>query len=322
MGKPHPDLPKPDLTIINKRELLESLKFIDDDHRSKERVLRLETAFRGKISILIGNLPSLDARFQQFRTSPYVLMIHALKNQYSRISQIEKDILPAKQFSSMETSAGRMVEEVVLPVYGWECVKSPMQSSNSALDGRKKEKQIFRHATLKSGPRCLNDEMSENFADAIINFSEQWAIESGVKEVDFTYGVLYGTQKQSNKKDWHILRKIKEKIPSAIEIDPAMKWHCRFVKNGVSVNVTVRIGLDWWNYLGGDYCFIEVLTGLIRACVEAGTLDGQSVRHKISDLNEIVSMPTMPDDFNVALLQKSQLPWLFLSARHYCDSLI
>jgi hypothetical protein len=31
---------------------------------------------------------------------------------------------------------------------------------------------------------------------------------------DFTYGVLYGTKKQSNKKDWHILRNIFEKLPA------------------------------------------------------------------------------------------------------------
>ncbi len=75
---------------------------------------------------------------------------------------------------------------------------------------------MFSHlATLKSGPRCLNDEMSANLADDIlINFRE-WAETAKVREIDFTYGVLYGTKKQSNKKDWHILRNIKEKLSKA-----------------------------------------------------------------------------------------------------------
>jgi hypothetical protein len=62
-----------------------------------------------------------------------------------------------------------MVEEVALPVYGWECVASEMHSTNSMLDGKQLGSDPYKLATLKSGPRCLNDEMSENFADNIIN---------------------------------------------------------------------------------------------------------------------------------------------------------
>ena len=60
----------------------------------------------------------------------------------------------------METSAGRMVETIVLPVYDWEIVPSEMHSVNSALDGKRLLGDELRLATLKSGPRCLNDEMS------------------------------------------------------------------------------------------------------------------------------------------------------------------
>ena len=68
----------------------------------------------------------------------------------------------------METSEGRMVEAVVLPIYGWQCVASEMHSSESVIDGRKLGSKVLQIATLKSGPRCLNDEMSENIADAIL----------------------------------------------------------------------------------------------------------------------------------------------------------
>ena len=169
MAKRHPGLPRPTARILSKENLLRQLQLVDASSDRRERVLRLENAFRRKIDSHILSLPAKDAQFRKFNTSPYVLLIHARQKSYTKISELESDILPAKQFSSMETSAGRMVEEVVLPEYGWSCVVSEMHSINSVLDGEKLEEDMYRLVTLKSGPRCLNDEMSENFADAIIS---------------------------------------------------------------------------------------------------------------------------------------------------------
>lgn len=321
MARGHKGLPKATAIRLSKSELLDQLQSIDSTDNNRNRVLSMENQFRRKIDSHITSLSAGDALFQKFNTSPYVLLIHARQKRYTKISEIENDILPAKQFSSMETSAGRMVEEVAFPVYGWECVASEMHTSNSALDGKKSEDALLRLATLKSGPRCLNDEMSENFADAIVNNYSAWARDAGKSEIDFTYGVLYGTQKISNKKDWHILRNIKEKKPAAITIDPADRWNCAFQENGVSVDVTVRIGLDWWDHLGGPTCFIEVFTALIRACINPGVSDSNTHTYVISDLSQIVSTASVSDDYNVSLLQRSQIPWLFLVARHFCDEL-
>jgi hypothetical protein len=215
-----------------------------------------------------------------------------------------------------------MVEEVVLPAYGWTCVSSEMHSSNSSLDGKMNDGEILRLATLKSGPRCLNDEMSENFADAIINNNQKWAVEASATKLDFTYGVLYGTQKLSNKKDWHILRNIREKCLGAITIDPMNRWSCAFEEKGISVEVTVRIGLDWWEHLGGQNCFLEVFAALIRACITPGAADQNSFEYAISDLGSITSSTSVNQDFNISLLQRSQIYWLFLMARHFCDKLV
>ena len=171
----HQGLPKATPRVISRSELLHQLQVVDSSDEKRKRVLRLETAFRRKIDYHIAALPLGDSQFRKFNTSPYVLLIHARQKSYTKISQIEADILPAKQFSSMETSAGRMVEEVVLPEYGWTCVMSEMHTKNSALDGKMQDGGVYRLATLKSGPRCLNDEMSENFADAIINNYAAWA---------------------------------------------------------------------------------------------------------------------------------------------------
>ena len=321
MARRHPGLPRANKRSLSRLDLLSQLQQVDNDPLRRARVLRLETAFRARIETHIASLPTHEAVFQTFNTSPYVLLIHARQRGYAKISELEADILPAKQFSSMETSAGRMVEEVVLPEYGWECVASEMHTSNSALDGKRLDGETYHLVTLKSGPRCLNDEMSENFADAILANYPTWSRESGANRIDFTYGVLYGTEKLSNKKDWHILRNIQQKCGDALTVSPDNQWICRFVAHGIEVNVTVRIGLDWWTYLGGELCFIEVFTALIRACVSVGTADAPTYAYTIEDLSRIVSTRSVHDDYNVSLLQRSQIPWLFLMARHFCDDL-
>lgn len=321
----HLGLPKPSIRLLEKAKLLKGLQEVDADEASRARVLAMETDFRARIDTMLAALPLADARFAKFNTSPYVLLFYAAQRGHQLISEIESDIIPAKVFSSMETSAGRMMEVVALPHYGWSTVESGMHSPNSALDGRTITPTVCKVATLKSGPRCLNDEMSENFADAVISYVVDWANDAGRTTVEFTYGVLYGTPKISNKKDWHILRNLAEKLPAnggEVTQSPNGGWEIAFTLGGVDVTATVRIGTDWWDYLGGPNCAIEVWTALIRACIAPGEVDATLDDYVIQDLADIVSTECVPDDFNVSLLQKSQIPWLFFVARHFCDSLI
>ena len=318
-------IPKAGVTVLRKSNLLATLLAIDREPRARNRVLTLETAFRRKICTHTESLLPAESDFRKFNTSPFVLLIHAFHKGYSHVHQIERDILPAKQFSSMETSAGRMVEEVALPIYGWECVSSEMHTANSALDGRKPGSVPFAVATLKSGPRCLNDEMSENFADAVINHASAWSKSAGVRELDFTYGVLYGTAKQSNKKDWHILRNLRDKVPKTpkgqVLLSPNDRWDCCCVIGKTNVNAAVRIGVDWWAHLGGPTCLVEVLSSLIRACVVPAIETRKRESFVVGDLKQIVDMTVVPANYNVSLLQQGQLPWLFLMACHFCDQL-
>ena len=146
MARKQQPIPKNNPLILTKRQILETLAKIDADQTSKQRVLALETAFRARVAAHIGSSPAASATLESFNTSPFVLMIHCLKRKYSRISEIEKDILPAKEFSSMETSAGRMVEDVTLPTYGWSAVPSGMHTPNSALDGQRGDPRAGRRA--------------------------------------------------------------------------------------------------------------------------------------------------------------------------------
>jgi hypothetical protein len=166
--------------------------------------------------------------------------------------------------------------------------------------------------------------MSENFADTVLAHAGKWVEGFNSSKVEFTYGVLYGTPRRSNKKDWHILRNLVEKTASrgGEVVQPcANSWSCVIGVGAVEVTATVRIGLDWWTYLGGPTCAVEVWTAMIRACILPGEIDDPTHRYQIVDLGQVVSIPPALEDYNVSLLQRSQLPWLFFVARHFCDEL-
>lgn len=319
----HIDLPKAvPAFLLSKHEIFDSLMRIDNDSKARDRILRMESEFRSKIGMHIDGLPNASSRFAKFYTSPFVLMFYSRQKAYSHVAQIEQDLVPAKAFSSMETSAGNMVEKVVLPVYGWEVVQSAMHSHQSLLDGRKVDQKnsIFIGATLKSGPRTLNDDMAKNIGNELVDRSSSWAVSHGVKEVDFTYGVLYGTKKQSNKKDWHILRSIEEARPrqSIIKASHKGSWSITYIDGPLTVSATVRVGIEWWEYLGGKDTWIELCCALIRACIEPSRT-AHPPEYLISDLPDILDMSMLAADYNVSLLQNSQLEWLLFLARHFSD---
>lgn len=319
----NPDLPKPAKTVISKSKLLEKLLAVDNDDLSRKRVLDMESLFRASVGGHVTSLPDKSALFRKFNTSPYVLLFYARQRGYRHVHEIEEDILPSKLFSSMETSAGRMVQDVVLPIYGWELVQSSMHSSGSVLDGIRRERGALKALTLKSGPRCLNDEMSKDLANDIVENVEQWADEYEADHIGFTYAALYGTKKQSNKKDWHILRNIADIVgPRNVLEHPRDKWACSIRLRKIRLDVEVRIGEEWWNYLGGPLALTEVITALIRACVDPAPVGHARREHIIKDLDEIVSAERVPENYNVGLLQRSQLEWLFFIAYHYCDELV
>lgn len=322
MAKGHPDLPRPKPLVFKKQDIFKRLKQLDADKAATKRILQLETGFRNKITTHLASLPKKTANLRKFNTSPYVLLIHSFKNKYTKLSEIEGDILPAKEFSSMETSAGRMIEEVALPIYGWSIVPSAMHTANSALDGMQKNGNTIKLATLKSGPRCLNDEMSENFADAIINNAESWAKSNSASHIEFTYGVLYGTKKQSNKKDWHILRNLSDKLPTnKFTILPKGVWNCSFQLKKIKVDVDIRIGDDWWSYLGNQNTLLEIAIALIRATVSPTTIPTTPPQYAIGDLDDICSISKLSLKYNIALLQRSQFEWLLLFLYHFCDKI-
>lgn len=313
-------LPKSKTREFDKQIVLQKLTCIDNDEQRRRRILELETQLRTIILLHIESLPTTDTKFSKLNTSPYVLLFYSLKNSYSHVSQIEKDIIPAKVFSSIETAAGNIIQKYIMPVYGWEVVESEMHSANSVIDIRKKDGQQLKLATLKSGPRCLNDEMSKNIAQDIIENAQFWAKESEVDQLEFVYGALYGTEKKSNKKDWHILRNIKETIGQRFMLElPNGQWKCKFKNQAIVVDVAIKIGLELWDYIGDEFTKYEVAIALIRACIIPTHEIDYPNSFEIKDFSAITDLSDVPEDFNISLLQRSQLQWLFFYLMHFYD---
>lgn len=347
----HPDLPRriPPL-LLSKRDIFDRLKKIDSDRAAQRRILAMDTKFRERVRDHIRSLPSANTDFAKWRTNPFVLVFHSMQRSYSAVAQIEGDLAAAKAFSSMETAAGKMIEDVVLPVYGWEQIPSPMHSDQSVLDARKtgtgngqpptgprdvallgarKVEPESRHpgrfvcATIKSGPWTLNDDMARNIANDLVRNASAWAQTYNANEVDFTYGALYGTRKQSNKKDWHILRNIDEGRPPHTKRTASHKgaWAIAYKDGPLSVSAAVRVGIEWWDFLGGPDTWIELCCALIRSCITPASGHPPAQSHSITDMHQILDMSGIEDGYNVSLLQSSQLEWLLLLARHFSDGL-
>ena len=321
----HPGLPRPGPVVMKKRDILAQLSALDGNERSRARVLAMESDFRSRIDTALARLPIADSPLSKFATNPYVLLFHSKQQGYSHVAQIERDLVPAKVFSSLETSAGKMVEEVVLPIYGWDTIESTMHSRYSVLDGSRLDRDgdLFEGATLKSGPNTLNDSIAQQIGADIARYAPEWASDKRVERVAITYGTLYGTKKQSNKKDWHILRNIDEARPerSILRESHMGRWGIRYEIDGLDISARVRVGLEWWKYLGDELTWLEVGCALIRACI-APTSTPPSMSPVITELARTIDLSRVASrSFNVSILQWSQLEWLLFLAYHFTDVL-
>lgn len=328
MPRTRSKIPRSADLVLSKQTILQQLTQIDNDTDARARVLQMDTDFQQKIKVMCANLPVEAGGLRDINTSPFVLMAHTYNQHYTSIQQLEDDIILAKVFSSMETSIGKMVEQVALPVYNWNVVPSQMHTPYSVVDGKKIDGEEGRFVTLKSGPRCINDDQVTGISDAFVANYRTWAKEHGICKLKFDVGILYGTCKQSMKKDWHIIDESSKKLPNGVKIGstPDHSWHFDFKDGKLDVDVGVKIGANLWRHIGGqDYSYLEVCVALVRACVPPTpptTKPATSPTYRIPDLQEIASMGSVPIGYNVGILQVSQLPWLFLVCAHFCDRLV
>ena len=328
MAKRAEGVPKTQAIELSKSILLKDLAKVDNDLSSQKRVKAMEDDFRIRIGTHLKSLASASKEFRKYNTNPFVLLFYANQKGLCRVKEIEEALIPAKVFSSMETSAGKMVERVVLSHYGWKCVDSAMHTTDSVIDASKIDGDTLHLVTLKSGPQCINDSMTGSISSELVKYAVDWAKASSVQKVDFTVGVLYGTQKKSNKKDWHILRR------ACLEVDalgsrakvieyPNDKWQCHFRIGKVHVTARVCIGKSLWDLIGGRFdAYTELLCAAIRASIVVTNNEPQPSGFEIPDLAQIISMTSAQRKLNFTLLQKSQIEWFLLMSAHFSERLV
>lgn len=319
-------LPRPTSIVLSKTELLECLARIDADLDAQKRITGMEADFRERIRVHLDSLAGSSKSFRKFNTNPFVLLFYSAQKEIRQVREIEEAIVPAKIFSSMETSAGRMVEQVVLSHYGWACVESAMHTTDSVIDGKMVDNDVLRLVTLKSGPRCINDSMTDSISSEVFKYASVWAKAAGVNKVEFTVGVLYGTPRMSNKKDWHILRKIAQSVSSSkskLIQSPNDGWQCRFQSDGVEITANVRIGKALWDSIGIHRdAYTEILVAAIRSCIEPTNRSQSQAAFEIQDLADICSIPEAFRGHIFTVLQPSQIEWLLLMSAHFSDSMV
>jgi len=312
-------MPKAQPIKLSKQWVLKALTHLDRDP-SKKRVLELETEFRRWLDnshlALPGNTLSIKKLSGQI--NPFVLLSHAKLEGLSLVADLESHLKLAKQFSSIETSAGKMLEEITVPVFGWQRTHSSAQSRESIIDAECKGGDVLYVATIKSGPRTLNDDISQRLGRSIATDAPEWGKRRGVQHVDVTYATLYGTFKQSNKKDWRVLLAAYEHLHSqgaTILVAPEKRTRLVFYDKGVQVSVHIRNGIKWWSFLGqSGLTFLEVGAALIRATIAPDS------NRKEPGSQELKAILEVPEDFNIGILQRNQVEWALFYASWFADA--
>jgi len=268
--------------------------------------------------------PAIDGK----STNPFVLAAYAELFDVQQLKQVDEIVAAAKVFSSIETAAGRVVEDVIPPFYGWMQVGSPGHTVLSEIDSARVVGDTVELVALKSGPMCINDSMVSQIANAISNHWVEWSNQWGVDKVRYIIGMNYSTAKNSNKKDWHIIRLAEAHIAgqganvSSSSTTPNGK---RPIANsffqadlgGKELRVETLQGRDLWAHIGdSNDAFLQVCWAMAK-CLDAVAVPPGG-NYSTGEMHEIVDFASR---LNVADVSDAEKQWLVLFARHFVDKL-
>lgn len=326
-----------DFTIISDEvrtsvaDMQSFLQKYDADTGSQTRVKDLAAKFANRFDAINVNTPKIDGK----STNPFVLSAFARTQSIAKVAELDQLIAAAKMFSSLETALGRVVEDVVPSSYGWSQVHSPGHSVLSEIDSAKVDllTSTVKLAALKSGPSCINDSMVSQIANAIATNWEAWADKWNVENVHYIVGMNYSTGKNSNKKDWHIVRLAEEKVAAKganvsqscirqIQVRGKSKPQAltNFIASNGQKNLTVEVrqGKGFWTAVGGirTDTFFEVCAALSLALTN---LDSSPVpvNPTTGGLDEVVRRA---EGLSSQAMSDGELQWFALFVRHFVDS--
>lgn len=298
----------------------------DPAHVEKfRRVEDLQRSLEARMRQINARPPAIDGK----STNPFVLAAYAELFDINSLKQVDEIVAAAKVFSSLETAAGRVVEDVVPPIFGWTQVNSAGHTVQSEIDSARIVDDTLELIALKSGPMCINDSMVSQIANAVSNHWVEWSVHYKVERVRYIVGMNYSTARNSNKKDWHIVRLAQERVayqgatitqPCHVPVDGRMPIASSFFEATLdekALRVETLQGRDLWAHVAGfDDAFLQICWAMAR-CLNATPVPVGS-NFTTGEMREIIEFASSLNAPNVTDAEKQ---WLVMFARHFVDRL-
>lgn len=288
------------------------------------RMQQLQAALEARMRQINARTPAIDGK----STNPFVLAAYAELFDIASLKQVDDIVAAAKVFSSLETAAGRVVEDVVPPFYGWAQVDSPGHTLLSEIDSARVIDGTAELIALKSGPMCINDSMVSQIANAVSTNWIAWAENYGVNNVRYIVGMNYSTARNSNKKDWHIVRLAQERLAAqGVQITqgcsrpaarrPIADAFFTAVSGDKTLRVETMQGRALWAHVAGTPdAFLQICWAMTKCLNAAAVAAGGN--YTTGEMREIVDFASRVNVPNVTDAEKQ---WLVLFARHFVDAL-
>lgn len=289
-----------------------------------QEIDKLRTALQTRMRQINVRSPAIDGK----STNPFVLTAYAELFNIQDLKKVDDIVAAAKVFSSIETAAGRVVEDVIPPFFGWEQVDSPGHTLLSEIDCARVVGDAVELVALKSGPMCINDSMVSQIANAVSSHWRDWAAHWNVSSVRYIVGMNYSTAKNSNKKDWHIVRLVEESVSSnggkilnsCMRLDgnrPMASSFFEAQQNDKLLRVETLQGSELWAHIAETQdAFLKICWAMAK-CLNTVSVPADS-NFTIGEMREIMQFS---EQLNTPDISDGEKQWLVLLARHFVDEL-
>lgn len=256
-----------------------------------------------------------------YRLNPSIIAVSSILD-LADSGEIAEFIFGAKLYMALETAFGKSVEDVVMPIYpaidaeaGWK--EHPKKVEEMSGDARGEDlvwQKVDKYcvvddtaylATVKSGPRTLNESTTDSMKSDIAEHSEAWLEgtqerHSQVENLEVIIGLTYGTDNTTNNKEMRILLKLVEEGFEEVNRgrQPGVVVH----PDNDDIKVHSKVGIDFWSLVAnprdpdtGEFAFLEMLLGFVKAADEAGEALIDKTEDNVSSLEETIDALDMPD---------------------------
>lgn len=309
------------------QEVTDFLELVSNgtDAALMDRIPRLQEQLAQRMRQINARAPAIDGK----STNPFVLAAYAELFDVETLKQVDDIVAAAKVFSSIETAAGRVVEDVLPPFYGWTQVYSPGHTVLSEIDSAKVNGDSVSLVALKSGPMCINDSMVSQIANAISNNWREWADHWGVRQVRYVVGMNYSTAKNSNKKDWHIVRLAEERLAesgvtitssciNATNPRPIASSFFTAEHDGYSIRCETLQGRNLWEFIANSSsAFLEICWAMMKCLNVVASSSGQAN----FTTDGMLEIQEVAHEIEVDGISEAEKQWLLLFARHFVDEI-